>query len=306
MKLYLIAAICGAGLLLLATSCKKYEPQFEGAYTDAVTTKPVLPHSVALIINNDLYTMDAEGRSLKKLTNSGSINTRVVISPDYTKIAFRSNNDICTIDSSGNNFTVVGNSAYHASFDFHNNSTLLYAYNTTTKKVVALTGTLPTGLPQPKIINLFNGDAINVYITPENDLFYNKRDIPVGSSSYDYSLCYAQNGSSTITTTSNSGGYINMRVNVTGTTAILFPYDSYDDIEIITLKNRSFVESTRPSFLDNVRFVCPLAAADTYLVYVRETNYSSADWLQLYNTTSCKTGCTAYKQISGGLIFDAK
>jgi hypothetical protein len=160
--------------LLTGVSCKKYEVQHDGAWTDAqAKTGPDIARSIVYVDNQGLWACTKSGKNRKLLyVNTASGIARVSISPDYSKIAYQQAGKITVIDSTGkvlkNNITA--NTITH--FDWYHDNKMLYGVDYAIDKVVPLYGgVLPIGLPQMVLYGL---DSPNfAYITKEDDLLYN-------------------------------------------------------------------------------------------------------------------------------------
>jgi hypothetical protein len=298
-------------IVILLSACKKYEPLHEGEWKDSNLTPPApvvppvvrvaQPRTIAMIISNDVYMMDIEGRFLKKITNSSTVSkTKVMISPQYDKIAYLHDGQIRVIDTIG---TVIAYNVGWAStfryFNWHSNNTLLYGLNEGTRRVEALQGTLPAGLPQPVFSPNYNPTVYAAYITAENDLLYARTNTNFANTRY-YSIAYAKNGSSAAPQSIPiSEDLFDIRCNKAGTLA-------YIDAEYrISIKNRAISMVRTPTA--NTLAICPLNDTTTYLSSYY--NFNSIDNSALFKVKTTPTPANTKIFDAGSriaVLFDTK
>ena len=181
-KLSFVAAFCA--LIFCTIGCKKYEPQYQGAWTDAQATDKSIAINPEIVymgyIDNKIYLTDRYFSKIKQVSeNLYTDVTQIVLSPKRDKIAFLDGfYNLRIIDTAGRGISSLytPNLKY---IEWHSNNTLLYGVQN--NRMTALYGGgLPVGLPQ-----IPSGTVAGFgYITPENDLFYSKNS----------ALVYTKNG----------------------------------------------------------------------------------------------------------------
>jgi hypothetical protein len=169
-NLSFIAAFCA--LILINSGCKKYEPQYEGAWTDAQANNALsIPREIVYLDGSSIYMTDRY-HFKPKLVSSNAANaniTHLVFSPKHDKIAYTSSTSsyLYVIDTLGK---VLTSNIYAPSLDYfewHSDNNLLYGLQYNVIKAF-YGGTLPTGLPTIPL----SRSAEFAYITPENDVLY--------------------------------------------------------------------------------------------------------------------------------------
>jgi hypothetical protein len=290
-------------IVILLSACKKYEAKYEGEWKDSNLAPPVVqvaqPRTIALVISNDIYMMDLEGKFLKKITNSSSIpKTKIMISPQYDKIAYLHDGQIRVIDTTGNIIADNLGISSISYFNWHSDNNLLYGLNTATRKVVSLMGTLPTGLPQPLFVPNTNPKIYAAYITAENDLLYARSSINFGTRSY--SIAYAINGSTdTPQSIYVSRDLFDIRCNKAGTLAYM------DTDYRVSIKNRAISMVRTPT--TNTIAICPLNDTTTYLSSYYNSSSINNSALFKVRTTPTPTSTKIFDVGSSiAFLFDTK
>jgi hypothetical protein len=223
--------------------CKKYETRNEGAWTDAQAKKGIgMPRFIVYATDKGIFMTGKGLRNTKQiLKDSVSVITRVSISPNHDKIAYRTNlGKINVIDSTGKKLVsnLAGDNIKF--FEWHSNNQLLYGVKNEYRvnEVVALQGVLPAGLPRYAPADI-SEVLLFAYITKENDLFYSTA--LVGWNTYSY-LVYIKNGSTVQQKKMHITGYFapqDIRIMNCSTEGVSFDFDR-SMTAYFTIENRAF------------------------------------------------------------------
>jgi hypothetical protein len=168
-NLSFIAAFCA--LIFINSGCKKYEPQYEGAWTDAQANSTLsIPREIVYLDGSGIY-MTNRYHIKPKLMSNVSTNiyiTHLAFSPKHDKIAYTTSlsSYLYIIDTLGKPIASVPAPSLDY-FEWHSDNNLLYGLQYNVIKAF-YGGTLPTGLPTIP----GNRAAEFAYITPENDVLY--------------------------------------------------------------------------------------------------------------------------------------
>jgi hypothetical protein len=171
-NLSFIAAFCA--LIFINSGCKKYEPQYEGAWTDAqVGSASPLAREIVYVQGNSIYLTDRYNTNPKLVATNATYQNidHIAFSPKHDKIAFTRSTDwyLCVMDTLGQTLTPNIYAQYLKYFEWHSDNKLLYGLQNGNLKSF-YGGTLPVGLPA--MPNNLSPTPQFGYITPENDLFY--------------------------------------------------------------------------------------------------------------------------------------
>lgn len=287
---------CLFALVFCTTSCKKYEPRYEGAWTDAKAgqgQKLNVTRNIVYVMPDGIWTTDGINAPKHVLTDNISVIKRVSISPKYDKIAFIKNTgSITVIDSNGAVLATLPNPNNIQHFEWYHNNNLLYGTQTTAgnRKIVALYGgTLPT-LPT-LTLTYSNEDLLFAYITKDNDIFYSSRVVNALARLY-----YKKStGGSPIIKNDDTNYYYaptDIRIGNNSTSATLFDNPT-NYLYNVTLDNRSFNYSTS-DYQSNTQ----IYFGDSKYV----SDYLSFRYYDRADNNACYNGCP----IADTQIFDVK
>jgi hypothetical protein len=286
-------ALIFATAVLCGVSCKKYEVKQEGAWTDAQAAVGAgTPRSIIYLDAGGLWGCTRYGKSKKLLVSSTSGIGKISISPDYSKIAYKKDNMITIIDSTGQviKANIPATSIYY--INWHHDNKMLYGIDYSTNKLVSVYGpALPAGLPQMLIQSQF--DNFNfAYITKENDLFY------ANNSNASYYLAYGKNGSN-----GNHQYLYNYTNGLLAADEFHIANNGIDAVVIRNGGNRPRVEIK----IQNRGFTKEIYSSDDILL-----RYPDGDYLESringYGVAviSTRSACKSVCYLTGSGVFDAK
>lgn len=116
------------GLLLGASACFKYEPQYEGTYTDSdENIESLFPKELVYVANGNVYLADRFGKNPIILDDSGTVEL-ASINNDHTRVIFKpANQNIQIYDVETETMLEDLNDTQDAIwFDYHSNNETIY------------------------------------------------------------------------------------------------------------------------------------------------------------------------------------